>query len=144
MKYLYIFSISIFLNSCSGQNESYDNSESVESFKFEFQEAPTPDIKKIHAKQIVVGDACRAWLKFEAAKSFEEKLKEKGFHVISKQEFDLHSRGGNVPAWWTIDTSDGVIFYGFDHWNKNYTNSFSVFWYDHNSKLMYFCHDADS
>lgn len=144
MKYIHILLISLCVISCGGENESYDDSGSIETYKFEFGEIPTPDIKKIHAKQLIIADACRAWLKFEAGASLSEELKRKGFHVISKQEFDQNSGGANIPSWWEIKSGDDAVFYGFNHWKNNFTNSMAVFWYDKDSKLMYFCHDADS
>jgi hypothetical protein len=95
---------SIALFSCGGSNEASSSKEAAGWYKFEFDIEPATTIHDIKAKQIVVGDAARAWLRFRASKQDVDLLISRGFHPILAHDFEqeLNLENGNAPSWWQV------------------------------------------
>jgi len=137
----YIFSVCfLFLFSCGGGEESLNGPSAQKWYQFEFNEIPSSDVNSILSKQIVVGDAVRSWLKFNAAPATVERLLTKGFVVTDKQSMDNDTNGANAPSWWNID--ENIEFYQYQGWNKDYPNSVAYIAYDTGRGIVYFCHSG--
>jgi len=138
LKFLF-FSLSLILFSCSSEQEGHDNDLAARCFKFEFGLDPKL-VNDIYAKQLVKGDAARAWYKFRANEKLIDQLKDKGFTVSSAEEFDRHSGGGYSPIWWEIDNKGQ--FYLKNKWSANFADSTAVFSYNKETEEVFFCHDG--
>ena len=93
----------LLLVGCGGTYEPSDAKGQADCYRMEFGSLPPAGVTNILGKQIIIGDAARAWLRFEATPALVESLC-KGFTSTNRLTFDEHSGGENTPAWWTPDS----------------------------------------
>ncbi len=130
-----------FLACCGGAYEPKSVKGMARCFEAEFGKLPPPGVTMLRAKQIIIGDAARAWLKFDAIPSEAEKLF-KDFIPTEKDEFDDHSGSANTPLWFRNRIDETMKFYLKNGWNGKYLESTAVVAYDVKNQLVYFCHRA--
>jgi len=126
---------------CGGTYEPADAKGQADCYRTEFGTLPPAGVTHIHGKQIIIGDAAGAWLRFEATPALVDSLL-KGFTSTNRQTFDEHSGGANTPAWWTPDGDRITTFYVFSGWRKDFSHSSAVIAHDADKRVVYFCHDA--
>jgi hypothetical protein len=133
--------LALVVAGCGGTYEPTSRQGQAECYRAEFGTLPPAGVTNIHAKQIIIGDAARAWLRFEATPGVVDSLLMR-FAPTNRQAFDEHSGGANTPAWWTPDTSNITAFYGTSGWRKDFSYSRAVIAHDADKRVVYFCHDA--
>jgi hypothetical protein len=140
MKITALLCIALLLTGC-GSYEPDDEKGRAKCYQTEFGTPPPEGITNILAKQIVIRDSARVWLRFEATPALVDSLL-KGFAASDRETFDEHAGGENSPAWWTPDRDKIVRFHLIRDWNKDFTNSSAVIAHDAEKRVVYFCHDA--
>ena len=111
------------------------------AYKTEFGTDPTADVTDIQARQVVVGDAGAAWLRFHASPSTIDTLLAR-FVKSDPAAFAEAGTGGNVPAWWKPD-EDGVNeYYTADHWSRSFSRSEAFMGVDRAKGWVYFHHSG--
>jgi hypothetical protein len=138
-RYLMICCAAVMTPGCS--SEPSDAKGQAECYRTEFGTLPPAGVTNIRAKQIVIRDSARAWLRFEAAPEIVDSLL-KRFTPSNRQTFDEHSGGDNTPAWWKPDSDHITVFYAVEGWSKDFSNSTSVIAHDAEKRVVYFCHSA--
>ncbi len=133
--------VALLLAGCGGTYEPTDTKGQAECYRMEFGTLPPAGVTNIHGKQIIIGDAARAWLRFEATPALVDSLL-KGFTSTNRQTFDEHSGGANTPAWWTPGSSHITTFNVISGWRKDFSHSSAVLAHDAEKRVVYFCHDA--
>jgi hypothetical protein len=133
--------VAVLLSGCSGTYEPRNAKGQAECYRMEFGTLPPAGVTNIQAKQIIIGDAARAWLRFEATPALVDSLL-KGFTSTNRQSFDAHSGGANTPTWWTPDSNHITTFYVISGWRKDFSHSSAVLAHDADKHTVYFCHDA--
>ncbi|RYD62260.1 MAG: hypothetical protein EOP83_15040, partial [Verrucomicrobiaceae bacterium] len=93
-RYLLVCCAVVMALGCS--SEPSDEKGKAACYEMEFGTLPPAGVTGIQAKQIVVGDAARAWLRFEATPEIVDSLL-KRFTPSDRQTFDEHSGGDNTP-----------------------------------------------
>lgn len=129
------------LTGCGGSYEPTSAKAQADCYQMEFGTSPPVGVKNIQAKQIVIGDAVRAWLRFDATPAVVDSLL-KDFTSTNRQTFVEHSGGANTPLWWAGSSSQTTAFYVFSGWRKNFSYSSAVLAHDADKLVVYFCHDA--
>jgi hypothetical protein len=127
---------------CSGSFEPSDKNGLAGCYQAEFGVLPPADATILHGKQVVVGDAAQAWLKFQATPVLVDSLLAKGFSPVDRETFLDRSDGGNRPAWWNPESSLLTAFYVVSDWRKDYHNSRAYIAHDANKQTVFFCHVA--
>jgi hypothetical protein len=131
----------LLLAGCGGTHEPTDAKGQAECYRMEFGALPPAGVTNIHGKQIIIGDAARVWLRFEATPALVDSLL-KSFSPTNRQAFDDRSGGANIPAWWTPESNHIKAFYGVSGWRKDFSYSYAVIAHDADKRIVYFCHDA--
>jgi hypothetical protein len=134
--------IALLLPGCGGSYEPTYSKGLAECYWKEFGVRPPADVTNLHAKQVIIGDGARAWLRFDTTPSMVETLL-KNFAPTNRETFAGCSGGANTPRWWTPDNDHVTAFYAASGWNKNFAHSFAVIAHDTNKHIVYFCHDGD-
>ena len=145
MKKLKLGLLLLFLSgfpSCGGSHEAETAAEAEKCYKFEFDMDPSSGVSEIKVKQIVVGDAVVAWLKFNVSPQDFDLLKARGFYPIRYDDFEqeLNLKSGNAPSWWQV--SNNNKFYKIVGWKKGYSYSCAFISYDAEKNVICFCHTA--
>lgn len=140
-RYLLICCAVVTALGCSGSHEPTDAKGQAECYQTEFGSLPPACIAHIQAKQVMIGDAARAWIRFEATPEIVDSLL-KRFTSSDRGTFGQHSGGGNMPAWWKPDSDHLTAFYVVEGWRKDFGASYAVIAHDAEKGVVYFCHDA--
>jgi hypothetical protein len=133
--------VSLFLVGCGGTYEPKDAKGRAECYRMEFGSLPPTGVTNIQGKQVVVGDAAGAWLRFETTPATVDSLL-KSFASTNRQTFDHYSGGANTPTWWTPDRDRITVFYRVSGWRKDFSSSYAVIAHDAEKRVVYFCHAA--
>jgi hypothetical protein len=130
------------ISGCGGSSEPTDARTLVKCYATEFGTAPPSGVRNLKAKQVVVGDAGGAWLRFEADSNVVSQIISNRFTASSWTDFSIygHLEGGNTPKWWQPlpDTLD--VFYVNEKWRPGPNYSIAVLAYDATNRLVYFYH----
>ena len=126
---------------CGGTYEPTDAKGRANCYRAEFGVLPPAEVTNIQAKQIIIGDAARAWLRFEATPAVVDSLLTR-FAPTNRQTFDEHTGGANTPTWWKPNSYQTTSFYGAKGWRKDFSHSYAVIAHDDDKRVVYFCHDA--
>lgn len=137
-----VFAALLFLG-CGGTYEPTDQKKIALCYSAEFGGLPPAGTTNIQAKQIVIGDAVGAWLRFETTPATVDSLLKIGFAPTNGATFLQHSMAGaNTPKWWKLEGSQVTSFYVFSGWRTNFSYSYAVIAHDVDKRLVYFCHHA--
>ncbi len=134
--------LAAFLFGCSGSYEPTDSKGLAECYRKEFGIRPPAEVTNLHAKQVIIGDGARAWLRFETTPVFVDALV-KSFTPTNRETFEMFSGGANTPRWWAPDSSHITAYFGVGGWNKNFAHSYAVMAHDSSKRTVFFCHDGD-
>ena len=130
---------------CGGTYEPTSAKALAECYKSEFDTLPPATIGSLQAKQVIVGDSGRQWLRFTADATTIASIVSKGFEPSDETQFLSETAGGNMPAWWH-PSSDGLSkFYSHPKWTKHFgedAQGRAYLAHDANKKLVYFMSSA--
>src|SRR5689334_12973674 len=95
-------SLSIALCGCGGVSEPTDAPTLGKCYAEEFGSSPPTTVKNLRAKQVIVGDAGGAWLRFETDSNTLSQITSNRFLQSSSVDFESYGdpNGGNTPKWW--------------------------------------------
>ena len=134
--------IYVALIGCSGVSEPTDASTLAKCYETEFGVKPPAGVANLKVKQVVVGDAGGAWLRFEASSSIISQIVSNRFASSDRMTFISNSGGGNAPSWWKPENDLLTDFYINNQWTKGSNYSVAVLGYNNASRVAYFHHDV--
>jgi hypothetical protein len=143
MKFLIAFNcliIAVAFTGCGGTTEPTDTVTLAKCYATEFGIRPPAGVKNIKAKQVVVGDAGGAWLRFEANSNIITQILSNHFVPSDHTTFISNSDGGNTPSWWKPEEDALTVFYINNQWTKGSNYSVAVLGYDNAHNVVYFHH----
>jgi hypothetical protein len=99
-------------------------------------------VKSLRAKQVVVGDAGGAWLRFETDSNTLSQITSNRFLPSDFTDFKIYGQldGGNTPSWWHPVPEVLSQFYINKQWRPGSNYSIAVLAYDSAHHLVYFHH----
>ena len=112
------------------------------AYRTEFGVSPPADVTDIRARQIVVGDAGAAWLRFCASSQTIDLLLAR-FVPSDRLTFSQACAGGNVPSWWAPEEDRVETFYTADHWSRSFSRSKAYIGIDRDRHIVYFHHSGN-
>lgn len=135
----------IFLLTCAlltgcGPYDPKSASSLAQCYKEEFGTLPSPKIRVLDARQVVIRDWGAQWLRLELKEdALESVVLAKGF-TRSKFTPDEFTRPGpNVPDWWKVTPIDSFEFYEHPDWTKGtWSTSRAVLAVDRTSGIAFF------
>jgi hypothetical protein len=133
-------SIFVVLYGCGGTSEPTDKSTLAKCYATEFGVDPPTGITNLKAKQVVVGDAGGAWLRFEANSNIITQIISNRFIPSDRVTFDSSSGGANTPSWWRPEEDSLTAFFVNNQWTKGSNYSVAVLGYDDAHRVVYFHH----
>src|SRR3954451_14621504 len=110
--------IAVALSGCGGTSEPTDARALAECYRTEFGTGPPTGITNLRAKQVVVGDAGGAWLRFEANSNIVAQIVSNRFAPSDRVTFSSNSGGGNTPGWWKPEADSLTVFFINNQWRK--------------------------
>lgn len=127
---------------CGGANEPTDAPTVAKCYTTEFGSSPPAGVKNLQAKQVVVGDAGGAWLRFETDSNTLSQIISNRFLPSNATDFEIYGslHGGNTPSWWNPLPADLSEFYINKQWRPGSNYSIAVLAYDRSHSLAYFHH----
>ena len=133
--------LALVLSGCSGASEPTDPPTLAKCYAAEFGQSPLAGITNLQARQVVVGDAGAAWLRFEANSNIVTQLVSSRFAPSERAKFIEESIGGNIPRWWRPEEDELTDFYICNQWRSD-TNHYSVAVLAHDIRqhVIYFHH----
>lgn len=139
---LFCSAAALILSGCGGTSEPTDAPTLANCYATEFGTAPPSGVRNLKAKQVVVGDAGGAWLRFEADSNVVAQITSNRFTVSDWTDFSIygHPEGGNTPNWWQPRPDALAAFYINKQWRPGSNYSIAVLAYDATSRLVYFHH----
>jgi hypothetical protein len=130
----------VFSSGCSGSYEPSNAQERAKCYATEFGAAPPPGLNNLQAKQVIVGDAGGAWLRFEANSNVLSGILSNRFSPSDRLTFLSNSRGGNTPRWWNPEADALTSFYISNQWRPGSNYSVAVIGHDASRRVVYFHH----
>ena len=133
--------VACFLAGCAGSSEPTDQVTLNKCYKTEFGVMPPPGVAHLQSKQVAVGDAAGAWLRFEANSNIICNLISNHlFRIGDNSHFLSDTGGGNTPSWWKPEADSLTFFYVNNQWRKG--SNYSVAWlaFDNSRHIAYFHH----
>ena len=138
---LFIWSGLIVLSSsCGGTYEPSNAQDRAKCYATEFGTAPPAGLTNLQAKQVIVGDAGAAWLRFEANSNVISGILTNRFAPSDRSTFLSNSRGGNTPVWWNPEGDALTLFYINTQWRPGSNYSGAVIGHDAFRHVVYFHH----
>jgi hypothetical protein len=127
---------------CGGVSEPTDSPTLAKCYATEFGTTPPIEIKNLRAKQVVVGDAGGAWLRFETDSNTLSQIVSNRFARSDFTDFKIYGQldGGNTPNWWHPAPENLNDFYINKQWRPGSNYSIAVLAYDPRHRLVYFHH----
>ena len=141
--FLLICAIAAFLFcGCGGVSEPSDPPTLAKCYATEFGTTLPAGITNLRAKQVVVGDAGGAWLRFETDSNTLSQIVSNRFARSDFTDFKIYGQldGGNTPAWWHPAPETLSDFYINKQWRPGSNYSIAVLAYDPAHRLVYFHH----
>ena len=134
--------IALTLSGCSGTSEPTDGTTLAQCYATEFGTPPPPAVRNLRAKQVIVGDAAGAWLRFEADSNTVSQIISNRFTKSDLTDFKIYGDydGGNTPGWWHPQLDVLTAFYINTQWRPGSNYSIAVVAYDATNQLVYFHH----
>lgn len=134
--------VALTLSGCSGSSEPTDAAALARCYATEFGVQPPSGVKNLKAKQVVVGDAAGAWLRFEADSNTFLQIISNRFTNSDPTSFKIYgdSEGGNTPAWWHPNPEVLRDFHINTQWRPGSNYSIAVIAYDPTNQFVYFYH----
>src|SRR5579859_7997597 len=131
--------IALTLSGCGGSSEPTDAPTLAQCYATEFGTTPPSTVKNLKAKQVVVGDAAGAWLRFEADSNIVSQIISNRFTISDLTSFKIYGDydGGNTPAWWRPQLDTLTAFYINTQWRPGSNYSIAVLAYDATNRLVY-------
>ena len=132
----------LVLLGCSGSSEPTDPAALAQCYATEFGSPPPAGVQNLKAKQVMVGDAAAAWLRFEADSNVISQIVHNRFIESNQTEFRIYGNpeGGNTPGWWQPNLDALSAFYINKQWRPGSNYSIAVLGYDPTNRLVYFHH----
>ena len=143
MKTSHIFClvIAVGVTGCGGVSEPTDARTLAKCYSAEFGAEPPAGVTNLKAKQVVVGDAGGAWLRFEANSNIITQIVSNHFLVPSdRMTFISRSGGANTPSWWKPEEDSLTVFWINNQWTKGSNYSQAVLGTDKARRVVYFHH----
>jgi hypothetical protein len=143
MKVLLLFIyliITVTMAGCGGVSEPTDAETLAKCYKTEFGDLPPVGVSNLKAKQVVIGDAGGAWLRFEADSNIVAQIVSNRFIPSDRATFIENSGGANAPLWWEPEKDSLAIFYINNQWSRGSNYSVAVFGCDDAHHTVYFHH----
>lgn len=138
---VHIFSVLLLaLTGCSGSSEPTSSAALAKCYATEFGVGPPASVTNLQAKQVIVGDAGGAWLRFEADSNTVTQLISGRFTPSDHAMFENTSGGGNTPSWWNPEADSLTAFYVNNQWRKGSNYSVAVLAHDSARHVVYFSH----
>ena len=136
---LLLFFVPLLFVSCGGTYEPTDTEGKARCYQMEFGVLPPLEVTNLQGKQMIIGDAVTAWLRFEATPALVDTLL-KGFTPSDRQTFDQHTGSAHNPVWWAPEQDRITTFHFIEGWRKDLSPSSAVLAYDADKRVVYFCH----
>src|SRR4029077_3288732 len=116
------------LSGCGGTSEPTDAATLAQCYCTECGKTPRTGVTNLKAKQVVVGDAGGAWLRFEADSNVLSQIISNRFAVSDRTDFSIygHPEGGNTPGWWQPQPDALTAFYINKQWRPGSNYSIAV------------------
>ena len=143
MRQLLLFicsAVALTLCGCGGTSEPTDATTLARCYATEFGTEPPSGVTNLRAKQVVVGDAGGAWLRFEADSNVVLQIISNRFILSDRSIFISDSGGGNTPAWWKPEADSLTVFYINNQWRSGSNYSVAVLGSDEVHHVVYFHH----
>jgi hypothetical protein len=130
------------LSGCGGSSEPTDGAALAKCYAQEFGAYPPAGVSHLQAKQVVVGDAGGAWLRFVADPVTFDNSVIKRFTPCDHSTFAHYDgSGGNTPSWWKPAPTPTTKYYRCSNWRTGTNNySESVIAYDRANNVVHFHH----
>jgi hypothetical protein len=129
------------LTGCGGSSEPRNARTLAKCYAEEFGVRPPAGVTHLQAKQVVVGDAGAAWLRFVVDTNAFAEAVAKRFTPCDYTTFTVRDgAGGNTPAWWRPTNNSTTTFYCCSHWRSTENYSEAVLAYDRADNVVYFHH----
>jgi hypothetical protein len=132
--------VTALLTGCGGTSEPTDADTLAKCYATEFGSKPPVGVINLKAKQVAVGDAGGAWLRFEANSNIIAEIISNRFVQSDRNTFVTSSGGGNAPSWWKPEEDALIFFYSNNQWTKGSNYSVAVLGYDNAHRVVYFHH----
>jgi len=132
----------LMLFGCAGASEPTDAPTLAKCYATEFWTPPPLGVTNLKARQVVVGDAGGAWLRFEADSNVVSAIVSRRFSPSDRTDFSVYGRleGGNTPQWWHPKLDAITAYYINKQWTPGSNYSVAVLAYDATNHLVYFHH----
>jgi hypothetical protein len=132
----------MMLCGCGGVSEPTDAPTLAKCYATEFSADPPAAVKELRAKQVVVGDAGGAWLRFETDSNTLSLIISNRFVPSDFTDFKIYGSldGGNTPRWWHPSPQTLDDFFINKQWRPGSNYSIAVIAYDRSHRLVYFHH----
>jgi hypothetical protein len=130
------------LSGCGGTSEPTDPATLAQFYATEFGSSPPSGVTNLRAKQVVVGDAGGAWLRFEASSNIVSQITSNRFTKSDQMSFQIYGNpdGGNTPDWWNPQPNTLTAFYINMQWRPGSNYSIAVLGYAASNHVVYFHH----
>jgi hypothetical protein len=127
---------------CGGVSEPTDAPTLADCYATEFASSPPARVRNLRAKQVIVGDAGGAWLRFETDSNTLSQITSNRFLPSNATDFEIYGspNGGNTPSWWHPVPEALGEFYINKQWRPGSNYSIAVLAYDRSNHLVYFHH----
>ena len=135
----------IFVAGCGSSYEPTSQKALADCYKSEFKSAPPATVGSLQAKQVIVRDAGRQWLRFAADSATVASILKNGFESSDEREFLRETGGASIPAWWSPSSDHLTSFYSHPKWTKHFgkdSQGRAYLAHDANTKLVYFMSSA--
>ena len=129
------------LSGCGGTSEPTDTATLAKCYATEFGTVPPSGVTNLRAKQVVVGDAGGAWLRFEVDSNIVSQIISNRFVPSDRTSFSIYSSpSGNTPGWWKPEADSLTAFYINNQWRPGSNSSIAVLAHDAAHRVIYFHH----
>ena len=136
----FCFFVALVLSGCGGVSEPTDPQTLAKCYATEFGQQPPAGVSNLKARQVIVGDAGGAWLRFEADSNIVAQIVSARFTPSDRGTFISDSVGGNTPAWWKPEDDSLADFYICHQWRSSTNYSEAVLACDAAHHVVYFHH----
>jgi uncharacterized protein YceK len=136
----FCLAVVLVLSGCGGVSDPTDPKTLAQCYATEFGQQPPAGVSNLKARQVIVGDAGGAWLRFVADSNVVAQIISSRFTSSDRAAFISDSGGGNTPAWWKPEDDSLADYYICSQWRSGTNYSVAVLACDAAHHVVYFHH----